>query len=397
MQLLIGLFLIFILLSGYICQGITSAAGQTLATLQTTPGSASEPGEWVMEGYNPQRNRATTTEISPPLKLAQELSIEGETPAGSPVAVAGDLCLVEGNHQLYALTHKGEERWSVALPGSFLSPAIAGQIIFVRAEAGETGYLMALQAVSGEKLWQFKFPEVGSRYGDMGGHVTSPVVVEGLVLVGAGQAFYALKAETGQTAWVFQMDEPVSSSAAVSDETVFFTDFKQLHAVNLKTGVERWLFEPKTETIARLFAPAAGDGQLLTTSGEIAYALEAQTGQILWQRRIPSGNLIPAGAGGEHLYVKATDQLYALDRTTGATLWSFRAANFVSLPAITEEYLYVVTRAGGQAQLRALDRRNGQEIWQVEDERLSNIAPVIANGRIYVQTVDGRVLIYGED
>jgi outer membrane protein assembly factor BamB len=393
-QLLITLFLVFILLNGYICQSISWATGKALAALETAPDSVSEPGEWVMEGYNPQRNRAAPTQISPPLKLVQELSLGGETPVGSPVVVAGDLLLVEGNHQLYALSQVGAERWAVILPGSFLSPAIAGKTIFVRAETGKTGYLMALRAGSGETLWQFKFPEVGSRYGDMGGHVTSPVVVEGLVLAGAGQAFYALNAETGQTAWVFQMDEPVSSSAAISDETVFFSDFKGLYAVDLKTGIERWRFVPETGTVARLFAPVVSEGYVITTSGETAYALDPQTGHLLWQRSIPPGNLIPAGVDGEHLYVKATRRLYALDRASGAELWSFQAANFVSLPAITREHLYVITRAGGKAQLRVLDRRNGQEIWQVEEERLSNTSPVIARGGVYVRTVDGWVWVY---
>jgi outer membrane protein assembly factor BamB len=212
--------------------------------------------------------------------------------------------------------------------------------------------------------------------------------------VGASQSFYALKAETGQVVWSFPTLDPVSSSAAVAGEIVFFTDFGQLYAVDLKAGTERWQFAPQDESLARLFAPVVNGEQLITSSGSTVYALSAQTGQLLWQREIPSGNLIPAGASGEQVYVKTTDQLYTLDRASGAVLWSFEATNFVSLPAITEEHLYVVTRAGGQAQLRALDRSNGQEIWQIVDERLSNTAPVIANGQVYVRTVDGRVLIY---
>jgi outer membrane protein assembly factor BamB len=181
-----------------------------------------------MEGYNPQRNRATTAHLAPPLKLAQALLIGRNSLVGSPVVAAHDLLLVEENHQLHAVTYEGEARWAATLPGSFLSPAVAGNTIFVRAESGEEGYLVALQAGSGENLWQFKFPEVGSSYGNMGGHVTSPVVVEGLVLVGAGRSFYAFKTNTGHIAWTFQLAEPISSSVAVAGKTVFFTDFKQL-------------------------------------------------------------------------------------------------------------------------------------------------------------------------
>jgi outer membrane protein assembly factor BamB len=382
------------LLNDHLCQILPSVSSNTLTALETEAGSLSDPNEWVMEGYSPRRDRTTPVHLPPPLKLGQELVIGEEIPVSSPVAVAGNLLLAEGSLALYALTREGQKRWSSPLPGAFLSPAVAGDTVFVRAESGEEGYIGALQTASGEKIWQFEFPQIGSSYSNLGGHVTSPVVVNGLVLVGAGQAFYALDAGTGQVVWVFYMEEPVSSSAAVSDETVFFTDFEQLYAVDRTTGAEQWRFEPGGESIARLFAPVVNGEQVITSSGDTVYALNTSTGQLLWQWQTSLGNLIPAGAKGQQVYVKSVEQLYALDGATGTELWSFQGVNFVSLPAITAEHLYIVTRAGGKGQLRALNRSNGQELWQVEDKRLSNTAPVIANGQLYVRTVDGRLLIY---
>ncbi len=109
LQQFIILFLLFVLLDGYICRTITSATNDTLAAFETASGSSSGPDEWVMEGYSPQRDRATSAYLLPPLRLGQELVIGGEIPVSSPVAVAGDLLLVEGNRALYALTPEGEE------------------------------------------------------------------------------------------------------------------------------------------------------------------------------------------------------------------------------------------------------------------------------------------------
>jgi outer membrane protein assembly factor BamB len=137
------------------------------------------------------------------------------------------------------------------------------------------------------------------------------------------------------------------------------------------------------------------EDQVITTSGNTAYALNRHTGKVLWQRTISSQNLIPAGAIGNHVYLKGTNRLYAPDRTTGTDIWTFGVTNIVTLPAIAGEQIYIVTRTGGQAQLRALNRSDGQEIWQIVNVRLANAAPVVANGRVYVRTVDGRVLVYG--
>jgi outer membrane protein assembly factor BamB len=190
-------------------------------------------------------------------------------------------------------------------------------------------------------------------------------------------------------------ETPVGSPAAVADERVFFTGFEQLHALDLKTGTKRWQFTPETEAVTLLFAPVVSAELVITTSVDTVYALDRYSGQLVWERKLAEETLIPAGTSDEQVYVKATKQLYALDRATGAELWSFQAPNFVSLPAITQKHIYVITRAGGGAQLRALSRRrDGEAIWQVEDGRLSNAAPVVAGGRVYVCTVDGRVLAY---
>lgn len=394
------LLLILVLLSGCFSLMIlsllqTMIVSGALAAFNPNQTSNSKPGEWVMEGYNPQRNRAAGASIAPPLNLAQEYSIGGQTPLGSPVTVTADLVLVEGDHRLYALTRQGQQLlWSVDLPGSFLSPAVAGQVVFVRAEMDQTGYVLALQANSGEQLWQFEFPQVGSQYSNIGGHVTSPVIVDNLVLVGAGQAFYALEVETGRPFWSYNTDEPITSAAAVAGETILFTDFKQLYALDLQSGRQRWRFQPENGTAAQLFAPVVDREQIITTSGNTVYALDHQTGRVMWRRQISTEKLIPAGASGEQVYVKSVTRLYALDRGSGTEIWSYGTTNFVSLPAISENHLYVITRAAGQAQLRALNRQNGQAVWQVEDGQLANAAPVIAGQQLYVRTVDGRVWVY---
>jgi len=116
----------------------------------------------------------------------------------------------------------------------------------------------------------------------------------------------------------------------------------------------------------------------------------------LWSKTIGTESLIPCAAAGERVYIKSVNQLYALDRLTGETAWTYQGPGFVSMPAVAGGQIYIITRTGSSGQLRALRLADGQEIWQTDNARLANAAPVVAGGRVYVRTVDGSVLVYDQ-
>jgi outer membrane protein assembly factor BamB len=345
-----------------------------------------------MEGQNPQRSRATAEQLVLPLKMAQELQVGGDTQFGSPVGVADGLVFIEGGQSLHALALDGQEQWSFNLPGFYLSPTIYDNNVFVRAEAGETGYVMAIRADTGLRAWQFRFPKVGSSNGNIGGHVTSPVVVNNLVLVGADHYLRAFDAESGEERWLYELEDAITSSATVADELIFFTDLNYLYAVDLKDGKERWRFRSGDFSLS--FAPVVTGELVVTTNQDIVYALQRATGEVVWTRTLPAETVIPGGAAGDKIYIKSPNELFALDRQTGDDSWSFQVVDFISLPAIAGGQLFVIGREGGQAKLYALAEANGQALWQSENTRLANAAPVVAGGQLYVRTVDGSVLIY---
>ena len=79
---------------------------------------------------------------------------------------------------------------------------------------------------------------------------------------------------------------------------------------------------------------------------------------------------------------------------SGEVIWNYATTNFLSLPALTDEHLYVVTRSDGGSQLRTLQQASGKELWRSEDLQLNNSAPIAAGGAIYIRTVDGGILGY---
>ena len=348
---------------------------------------------WSMEGGGPARTRATDEHIAPPLSAQDKFVIGGDTALVSPVAVASDMLFADGDHRLHAFgLADGQERWRVDVPGSFLSPAVVDDKVFVRAEAGTEGFLIALNRETGTQLWKFPFPSVGSPYDNVGGHVTSPVIVDGLVIVGAARLMIALDSASGAVVWQFESAKPIVSSATVVDSTVYFADFTHLYAVDLKTGKQQWLFTHDTVTL--FFAPLVVGDRVITVNHDTIYALSRSDGHTIWQRSFNDKDVIPAASTAKQLYIKSVNQLWALDVQSGEVIWNYATTNFLSLPALTAEYLYVVTRSDGGSQLRMLQQADGKELWRSEDLQLSNSAPVITNGTVYVRTSNGGIVGY---
>jgi outer membrane protein assembly factor BamB len=245
---------------------------------------------------------------------------------------------------------------------------------------------------TGAKLWQHQFASVGSSYDNIGGHVTSPVAVDGLVLVGAGEALYALDAKHGEVIWQYETEYPVVSSAAIAGGLVYVSDFTRLYALDLQSGEERWRFDHGK--LSLFFAPIIIDQQVAIAGYDTIYVLDRTTGAELWSKQFDEMQIIPAGASQQHLYVKTTNQLWALNRADGTVIWNYATLNFVSLPAITNDQLYIITRSEGGSQLRALQRADGKEVWRQDQVGLLNAAPVVAGGRVYVRTETGAVLVF---
>lgn len=350
-------------------------------------------GAWPMEGYGPLRNRDTEELLALPLNPQTSYTAAGAAQYASPVTIADGVLYAEGDRKLHAIALSGgAERWQIDLNGSFFSPAVMDGTVFVRAESGNDGYVIALQADSGAKLWQYKFPAVGSAYDNIGGHVTSPVVASGLLIVGAAETIVALDTHSGREVWTYTTEFPVISSVSIANETLYAADFSRLYALDLKTGQERWRFDHGQ--LALYFAPILVEDEVAIAGYDTIYLLDRNTGKVVWSKRFDDTQVIPAGASEDAIYVKSTNRFWALDRISGNVRWNYAATNFVSLPAITRDQIYVVTRSDGGSQIRALAQADGQELWRVDQAGLTNAAPVVAGGRLYARTSEGNVVVF---
>jgi outer membrane protein assembly factor BamB len=184
----------------------------------------------------------------------------------------------------------------------------------------------------------------------------------------------------------------LSSHRFRSPKASYFADFTRLYALDIKTGQEKWRFDHGQ--LSLYFAPILIEDQVAIAGYDTIYMLDRTQGALVWTKNFAEMQVIPAGASQAHLYVKSANQLWALSRNDGQILWNFATTSFVSLPAITSDQLYVITRSDGGSQLRALQQANGEEVWRKDHPALTNAAPVVAGGRVYVRTANGSILVF---
>ena len=364
--------------------------GCTAVPFGTTPMAGHT---WLMEGGNPQRLRTSGDGLAPPLVREREIDIEEAGLFASPPSIGPEHLYVDMEGGLDAVVAAdGSRAWRIRLKGFYLSPVVDGDRVYVRAEAGNQGALIALDAGNGDLLWQFDFPEVGSDAENMGGHVTAPLPADNSLLVASGRNLHAVDRHTGAEVWRARLAEPVTSSAALGDSLAYVADFFNVYAFDTESGTEVW--RHAGEQVAQFFAPVVVDGRVHVSFQGSFLALDGQTGAVVWTADPAVAPVIPAGGHGDRVYSKSGHRLRAHDPATGDVLWTYETLNFVSLPAISNGHLYVVIRFGEGSHLVALDAGDGTEVWRSARMDLARTAPVVALGRVWVRSGQGGIVSF---
>jgi outer membrane protein assembly factor BamB len=367
---------------------------QAATAKDTAPGSlnsVSGPNDWAMEGYDPGRTRAVAATIDLPLNSYRELNIQQMGQNGSPVAIGKNIMLVEAENRLRAISlRSGKELWSFAATGTYISPAIADRTVYIRAEAANKGQVFALDLATGKQLWAFTPKRLASSATSYwGGHLTSPVVSDGLVYIGGGKELYALDAASGETRWEYSGTDYVASSATVGNGRVFISNATTILALDQHTGTLIW---KQPITFAIYFAPVVAGDTVYLTTGDNILALDTATGAKRWEKGIAQESLRPGAVQGKHIFVKSTSTLYALDTATGQEVWHFSSPAFVSFPVTAGSKLFTISGAPGQTAVSVLDTATGKQLDNQRLPKLANAAPIIAGKTVYARTTDGRVI-----
>ena len=249
---------------------------------------------------------------------------------------------------------------------------------------GVGGNLIALDK-AGKKLWDRSLSEEFGAITTHGGRTVSPVVEGDLVLVSTlnsgwgdqargSNRYFAFDKKTGETVWV-----------ATPQTKHYDTNYSNM--------------VPVTVDGQRIFIVGGSDGTF--------YALKVATGETVWKFEMSKRAILTSVVIKDRLAILShseenldTNEMGLLAAIDVASKGEVKAADLkwktpsiqggFSSPVIDGDRLYEIDNG---ANLLAFDVATGREIWKLNLGTIQKASPVLADGKIYVGTENGKFYI----
>jgi len=197
----------------------------------------------------------------------------GDWGISSPIIANGVVYMASTGTEAYAVNlKKGYEIWSIDVGPTYSSPAFSNGVVYLGSGSG----VFAFNATNGDTLWRFITLSYVS---------SSPSVVNGVVYIPSGDGnLYALNASSGQKIWNYNFG-PVgsASSPAVVNGIVYVLLHHEVYAFN---GNKLWNStvnpNPPDLPMGIYSSPSVANGVVCVGVGNRMYALNATNGFILW-------------------------------------------------------------------------------------------------------------------
>jgi outer membrane protein assembly factor BamB len=292
-----------------------------------------------------------------------------------------------------------------AIGGFDPQPDPPGKVIF-----GSTDGILHAVSTAGVQVWQVA----------LGAPPTSPLVIQGTsdsrtrVIVGAGRALFAFDGN-GRKLWSTVLDGGnISTPAALLDnpqpkpDRVIVPAGNTLSAVDLASGAAVWTSAPSRSSLG---APAIGNPNiggdpnvLVGDAAATLYSIDSGTGAVL--ARFAAGGAIAgspairssAQAGPALFLGDRAGDIYAIDSTDDfpPPVWQAALGGPVDgPPVLANGVLYLATDpAIGDPGIFALDAATGLTLFRTALPGGVASGPILADGRLVVETNTGDVLAY---
>jgi outer membrane protein assembly factor BamB len=360
------------------------------------PGATTRPEEvvreipWPTYGYDNARTRfAPDFRLRPPFRVLWR--VRGGSLLEFPPVVAFDRLYIATNHGRFLAieAETGKIAWKKQLERcTAASPVVGDGVVYqplmdpspcAEHDQDAAGYMVAMDAETGEELWRFRAGVIES----------PPLLVDGVLYFGSwDKKVYALDAKTHRVKWTFLTGDKVKDGPAYADGTIYFGSYdRKVYALDAHTGKERWAASGNGTFYA---TPAVAYGRVFigNTDGRV-YAFGARSGHLLWARATGDYVYSSAAVWNKTVYAGSYDgRFYALDAATGDVRWSFKAGGSISgSPTILDGVVYFATLS---RHTFALNARTGKKLWEFGDGKYN---PVVADAeRLYLV---GYSRIYG--
>jgi outer membrane protein assembly factor BamB len=191
--------------------------------------------------------------------------------------------------------------------------------------------------------------------------------------------------------WTFEAGEPIESSAAIVEGTVYVgSQAGELLALHLKDGSLRWRY--KTNDAIGESSPCVANG--IVYIGDLSgmvHAVNAQDGKGLWTFKTGSEIKASPVVEGDKVLIGSYDEtLYCLAAQTGAEMWRFRINGPVHCTvSVSAGVTYV---SGCDEVFRAVRVADGKEVFQISSGAYTGASPALKGPAAFFGTFSNEVL-----
>lgn len=353
---------------------------------------------------------STSTSKGNALKL--NWSFEAGAPINHPPVVAGNQVLViSKDGPLVALdAASGSKTWQFAPSEGIWSRAIGsdGTRVFVCLKGGA---LVALQVSDGTELWKI----------DLGINCQRPPLISANTLfmsttfvgtglpsnIFTGAKLFSISAADGRINWAFTSDNYILQVPFRFDDTIYLGgNFRKLdvkidegghnriYALDVRTGQPKWSSETERGFPKALYANK--DRVVYVGYQDFLVALDTTDGRMVWER--DTGNWVPSlsGVGDVVYYGAANTKVHAWAIADGKTHWMFNipggAFNYLmGKPVFVGDTMYFKSHRG---MVYALDRLTGTEMWSQQTDIETRVGLSVNDRSMYMGSSRGTVYAY---
>ncbi|MDQ5825337.1 MAG: PQQ-binding-like beta-propeller repeat protein [Chloroflexota bacterium] len=258
-------------------------------------------------------------------------------------------------------------------------PVVAdGTVIFTVSEYHDDN-LYAVDATTGKEKWR------ASTIPNM-----EPKVADGVLFYLGTDGLHAVEIKTQHEKWVFAKADRGTSTPLIGGGLAYFgVGDGSVYAVDVETGTSKWSVKTPTAEYSAKYGNLSGELVLVggtlfvTTIGGDLFAFDASTGAQRWRLKAGDGGARQLAVWGDKLYFSAAKYLYPEEAARQLTATPDMSAGF-----------YEPVSPSMQNGIYAVNMQNGQEIWKVEPPKSEAVplgyphegglnTPIVFDGVVY--------------
>ncbi|MFC3957827.1 PQQ-binding-like beta-propeller repeat protein [Halovivax cerinus] len=177
---------------------------------------------------------------------------------------------------------------------------------------------------------------------------------------------------------------PAEHAPVATDGTVFAAvpETNRVVALDADSGRVEWRHAVGDPRSSPLHRPAVRDGvAFLAKWPHDLHAVDADTGEVLWNVTVDVRLLTPPTATGSGVVISGRDTTALVDPRDGHTRWTYDHDGNVTdgSAAVADNTVFLTD---GDGFLHAVDLASGDAVWSVEYNR--QVDPIVADGVVYV-------------